>query len=204
VGTEATDRAGNALLTPLEVEFETLRRVDHTLLLAQPDGAYIIRRFSATSASPWPCQEGLAWVGHQPTYTIAVVDFDLSPLPSDIVAFEQATMMADQAAVTGDPFDFSGPIDVEHIWVSTAPDAGDAIDADALRELGTLSNSVGLGPVSLDVSAALDEDYQLRIQRNQQSQYRVLTSLVEPAPATAQYVSFTCSEFRLDTTYLVP
>jgi hypothetical protein len=204
VGTEATDAAGNALLAPLEVQFSTLRRVDQRLPLAEPDGAYLIVRFSDISASPWPCQEGVSWVGYQPNYSLTVTTFDLSELPMGVAEFEQAKLVAEQVAVDGDPFADHGPIEVEHITMSTGPDSGDAAYVDTLHAVGTLSSGPNIGPRSLDVTLALEEDYELRMERDQQSEYRILTDFGEPFPTSPNHASFACSAFAIEATYLLP
>lgn len=207
IGASATDVAGNALLVPVEVEFATLRRVTQTLALSGPDGAYIITRFSEGSASPWPCQEDITWVGHQPFYSVTIATFDLRPLPSEIAQFEVVRLVAEQAGIHGDPFAFSGPVDVEHIFVTSDIGTVNAIatlEAESLRELGTLSAAPAAGVRVLEVVPALEEDYERRIQRDNQSGFRILTHLVEPGPSSPQYVDFVCSRFALETTYLIP
>lgn len=201
VGSGAKDLAGNTLMEAAAVEFGTLRRVKHALALgtAAPYSVYSVYQFTPTEVTAAPCHTSVS-IGY-PDYVIALLAFDLSALDASVHDVLEATLVGLQSNYVGNPFDEVGPVEVEHVVVENYEDA---FEADTLRQLGVLAHSPALGTKSLDVTPAAKEDVQLRGERANQSEYRVQLPRISPHPSDAQYVSFSCADFRLNLTYLMP
>jgi hypothetical protein len=201
VGVGAQDLAGNALLGPAMIEFSTLRRIHQSLGLISAEGAYWVTAIGPTSG---PCMGDQIWVGYRADHTVGMATFDIAPLPTGVNEIETALLVAHHTTTVGDPIAVFGNLGVEHMSLETGLESVAALDANALRPLGTLSKSAAPGQRSLDVTAALAEDYELRRDREDESEYRFTFPLLESDPEDSHYVTLTCSMFVLETTYLIP
>ncbi len=208
--TAAQDLAGNNLSAEYRASFSTLNRHTVTFEAGQYDvasvddsGGYSGYRAAGDDASneQWKF----------------IVSFDISTLPADIETFESATFEAVQrvkdpedptSLYQGNPFDL-GNLALEHIGVGVVEGTNPAYTprkgytAETLHELGVLSSDATPGVRSLSVLVALEDDYENRVARDNQSSFRGAFATKSNYDQTQDLIDFEVP-FTLTVQYLAP
>jgi hypothetical protein len=188
----AKDAAGTTLANTFSWSFATLRRITHTIAVPfekvhriGDEGSVIACAGSGTA--------DLLSVGHIDSSTLGYVDtqglvsVSIGALPAKVEEF-QAAILSGSVQSSGDQ-----TVLVEHVTI--VPPTSASFSGPALSPLGTFSGSV-------DVLAALTDDYENRGFRNDLSQYRLRLSTY-PDADNESFVSYGCASFALTTTYLL-
>jgi hypothetical protein len=162
LATTARDEAGNPLMSDIQVEFATLRRIKQVLEASAPplSGGYVQKND-----------------GDGPRTTMAVgclednevfrafVSFQLEQLPADIAVFEEASLKLFQQAVTSTPTPFAvlGDLQVfSMVYESTNAAAFDAMDSPTATLVGVLGANPAAGYKTIDITDILIDDYRTR------------------------------------------
>lgn len=173
IGAAATDLAGNQLDDPASVSFTTARRITLSLLSELPGTANDLSGHSQEGGTRYSflCagddDEG---DGEERAY----VSYDISALPAELLRIEAATFHGDVLIVAGDPSAVFGELLVEHVVFASW--GAESWAAEPLRTLPALlaeGAAVAVGDsLSVDVTEAVQEDYQLRSERGDRTQLR--------------------------------
>ena len=201
IASSAADIAGNTLATKFDAQFSTLRRVTQKLssdpieIREQADDANIAGACNG---------QNLLLGALAGTWSGGILNFDLSVFAPGLRTLERAQLDIGQASSSGEPFGPTklGEIACDHTSVDPATSA--TLDAPALRRMGILSANATHGPRSIDVLAAVVEDYQHRLSRSYRSQYRIAFTTQNPdVRGSLAFVVFDCVA-TLSLRYLVP
>jgi hypothetical protein len=166
ISSAATDAAGNPL-PELNVSFTTLRRVATSLPgipildgFAQAGGGYD-HAYDSDAVSGW----------YNELELVTFLTFDTSSLPDNIADFESASLYAYQTEVyvAATPYEQFGDLVLQHTTFASVTHL--ALSSAPLRNLGVFSTDDSVEWHSIDVEAALEEDYTLRVTRENRSQY---------------------------------
>lgn len=198
----ATDLAGNALGTPFDGDFGTLREVTANPPIA--DQNTIISSGSEVGCSNVGGRY-IGWKGG--SYCRHLISFDLAAVPSG-AEVQSANLTCSRHAVVGDPFSqFSTDVVLEHVdypsnnlalaYAATGTEVGIAFD-----DLDDSSLSLG---VATEVAADLT-------QNKAEAQFRIQLANEPTVGVSDQYVDFLdtnpisggCSANALTVTYLAP
>jgi hypothetical protein len=214
----ATDAAGNRLVDDHAWSFRTARRIAQTLLPAPLGGSEYWAISQSTDGATRPCPTfashfGLGELGPSVTNINGplFIAIEIAGLPSGILSFETAYLSANQTVVSQAyaPGNL-GIIRATHLTgtLMTTP-SPNISQSTVLREAGIFSSTPALGVKSLDVSAALVDDYAQRSQRANKSIYSLAfdmayADLNVDGIHGNDYVYFDCGSVQLDATYLVP
>ncbi len=164
ISEDATDLAGNELTGRLDLVFTTQKRMAASVGI---DGE--LTRYRTSIGGVSAVGSALRIGDNAMIVYRGFVTFDLSKLP-DGAEIESATMGVRQVAVTGTPFDL-GVVNANHITYDIVSSV--AWNVPALSSMGALTSTTALGPRSLDVTAAVADDYAQRAARFDRSQYRL-------------------------------
>ena len=167
ITTGAKDLAGNALVADVNWQFTLLREI--TQAFGYSSGGHF---------APGPGFGSFAEAGDTKDNAAirGFMTYDISALPSGIVAIESATINTSIAGIAGDPFGKFGDLLLQSVSFSNVNQT--AFDSPPIRDLGTFIAATGYNAVndqvSKDVLAALQQDYAERAVRDDKSQYRLL------------------------------
>jgi hypothetical protein len=191
----ASDLAGNPLDKSLELGFATQKRMSTTAGIDAD-----LTRYRVSNGGVAPVGTDLR-IGDNASLTYrGFVTFDLSKLPSG-AQIEEATIAVRQLASVGTPFAL-GALDAAHITYATVNSV--AWNAAALDTMGSLTMDGAAGPRALDVSAAVAEDYDHRIERANHSQYRLEFPTANNGDGDEDTITFATATFELSLVYIAP
>jgi hypothetical protein len=156
--------------------------------------------------------DGGAQIGDDPSndFHRMVPEFSISVLPATLVSIDTAKLSIDfngppSGGIAGSPFSTLGTLNVVHIFDATL--ASDTLDVAPLSNVGTIMSSPNgaTGTKSIDVTAAVGNDFAERVVRGSRSQYRLQMSTKTDNDAAWDAVNVTAfSMLTLDVTYLIP
>lgn len=210
--TTATDLAGNELAEQFDSNFFTLRRITQALSKLGGDTNVATAQTLTGAVRSTGTVGTSGWVGYSSTGLglRSVFTMDLSPIPSDIVAVEQATFRIRQdVAVTGDPFGNLMALTIHDIQF-------DALNVDtyglmnAGNRLGTFTELASTGYRSYDVLTSVTNDLEHREARMNRSQFGLRFTRESGINNQNDYVTYLLTSAtagyapRLTVRYLVP
>jgi hypothetical protein len=202
IASSAADIAGNALATKLDAHFTTLRRVTQSV----SSNTIEIREQADGSNLAGPCSgENLLLGAVAGVWAGGILDFDLSGLAPEVRTFERALLEVQQASTSGEPFGPGKLAEIACDHTNFNPSTSATLDAPALRRMGTLAGNSTQALRSLDVLAAVKEDYAQRASRLYRTQYRIAFTAQNPdLRGSLNFTIFQCTSARLTLRYLVP
>lgn len=172
IGEGAADLAGNTVEAPASVSFTTARRITLSLLTEVMGGSNAQSGHSQQGETRYSFL--CAGDAEDDGETRAYVTYDISVLPDGIPSLAEATFHGDVYSVAGDPTGVFGDLLVEHVVFASW--TAEAWAADPLRSLPALlpqGTAVAVGDhLSVDVTEAVQEDYELRDERGNRTQLR--------------------------------
>jgi hypothetical protein len=191
----ATDPAGNPLASALDLSFTTFKRMETSTL-------YIgdLTRFRTSTGAVSSLDANLL-IGDSGALTArGFVTFDLAALPNG-AEIEMAGFGVRQIAVAGDPF-AAGVMNTVHVTYDAVSTA--AWDAPALAMMDPLTTTAGVGPRTVDVTAAVADDYAQRTARGNRSQFRLEFSAASAGTGDTNTVTLATTTFAMLIVYLAP
>lgn len=191
----AADLAGNPLASGLDLSFSTQKRMATTAGIDAD-----LTRYRVSNGGVAPVGTDLR-IGDNASLTYrGFVTFDLSKLPAS-AQIEEASLGVRQVGVAGTPF-VLGALDALHITYATVN--GVAWSAPALDSMGALTQDGTLGPRSIDVSTAVADDYEHRVERANRSQYRLEFPTANNGDGDEDTITFATATFELSLFYIAP
>lgn len=197
----ASDLAGNALGTPFDGDFATLREItDHPPRADQ-------NTVNSQGVNAGCFNQGGRYVGWKSTYCRHLISFDLSAIPSG-AELQTASLFCTRHSVVGDPFaQFSTDVILEHVDYP--------VNNLALGAGGTAESTIGVAfssptdaNLSLNVASAVETDL---MNNKQEVQFRIrLAGVVGNPPFSDHYVRLNsgrsggCPSDALTMTYIAP
>lgn len=198
VGTAAQDRAGNPLEEGVEVSFTTLRRMTATFGLDD-------FRSRLIGSNDMIADEGTNFLlgdGVDGLYTRGVLTFDIGLIPLTTVEIEQASFSARQMGAVGMPYQKFGALTVEHVVFDEV--TLDVFDQLGEASMGNLSEDAEAESKSIDVTTAVQDDWENTNARDGRSQYRLAFETDTDGDDQADYVGFMYDTFEMTVVYLAP
>ena len=191
----ATDEAGNPLAAPLAHAFTTSRRMATTAPVVAA-----LTRYRVSNGGVSAVGDDLR-IGDNAMLTYrGFVTFDLLKLPGG-AEIENATFGVRQTAFTGTPFDM-GVVNTVHIVYGIVDST--AWNAVPLGMMDPLTTTTAVGPRSVDVTAAVADDYADRATRSNRSQYRLEFPSLTNGDGDQDTIELATATFEMSLVYLVP
>ncbi len=197
----ARDVSGNRMEADFVWSFRTIREVTQTIRVPFQN----VFSMYGESSAPSPCANAtnMAIVGEGPN--LLLISADISALPNGITEWQAATLSAMQLGVQGTPFG-SGPdnLGVVHAYDENAIPPTSVPWMPLGSEVGVFSSSPAAELKSVNVLAALVEDYADRSVRGQRSQYRLAFDRLTNNNGLGDGTAYSCDSFSLTARYLIP
>jgi hypothetical protein len=194
LATTATDEDGHPLEEGLAVAFTTARHIFAAPLLVEEETGTV-------GSEEGHVDDEVVDVGDSHTDLDnfhGLMTFDLSEVPDAILEVTQAAVSMRQAGVHGDPFGQLGTLYFEH--VSFGELTQDAYDTSSLEVIHHLSDMIAY---NVPVSAAVQDDLDNRVDRENRSQFRLRFSNINNGDDVSDYVAIIADSPALDLRFLI-
>jgi hypothetical protein len=193
ITTAALDSAGNPLAEQLQLEFTTQKHMATTAPFNRE-----LTRYRVSNGGVSAIGADLR-IGDNAMLTYrGFVTFDLSALPEGI-EIATAELGVSQTAIVGTPFDL-GALSTVHVTYALVN--GVAWSAPALSTMDPLTTTAALGPRTVDISAAVAEDYADRIARGNYAQFRLEFPKPNNNDVDSDMVELGTASFKMSLEYL--
>lgn len=216
--TAIEDLAGNPLAARRDWSFETLREIEQIFVAV---GRTVTNEIPPAGVVQ-ECDNSPLFVGIgagdgvSNEQVVGIANFDVSALPAGIASFETATFEATKVGIVSQPFTGLGQVVVDHTNLDFDALKAADVTSTPLRSLGVLAATAGTIPAStpdsIDVLAAVQDDYANRSARGNSSQYRLRYEVATDSDSTSDAILYGCddratsntADMELKVRYLVP